>query len=86
VPALILTAEDDPFVPVGPFQHPAVIGNPYVTTVVTRHGGHCAFVEHAAGEYDGYWAEEEVVRFVTTHADGPSASAQTPVPSLPLRA
>lgn len=86
VPALILTAEDDPFVPVGPFQHPAVTGNPLVTTIVTRHGGHCAFVEHATGEYDGYWAEEEVVRFVTAHADGPSASAQTPAPSLPLRA
>ena len=47
VPALILTAEDDPFVPVEPFQHPAVTGNPRVTTIVTRHGGHCAFVEHA---------------------------------------
>jgi predicted alpha/beta-fold hydrolase len=86
VPALILTAEDDPFVPVAPFRHPAVTGNPCVTTIVTRHGGHCAFVGHAAGEYDGYWAEEEVVRFVTAHASGPSASVQTPAPSLPLRA
>ena len=86
VPALILTAEDDPFVPVEPFQHPAVTGNPRVTTVVTRHGGHCAFVEYATPEYDGYWAEEEVVRFVTAHADGPSTSARTPAPSLPLRA
>jgi predicted alpha/beta-fold hydrolase len=86
VPTLILTAEDDPFVPIEPFRHPDVTGNPFVTTVVTRFGGHCAFVEHALSEYDGYWAEEQVVRFVTSHADGPSASAQTPVPSLPLRA
>ncbi len=50
---------------VAPFHHPAVTGNPRVTTVVTPHGGHCAFVEHATGDYDGYWAEEEVVRFVT---------------------
>ena len=36
VPALILTAEDDPFVPPEPFRDPAVAGNPHVTTVVTR--------------------------------------------------
>jgi predicted alpha/beta-fold hydrolase len=68
VPALILTAEDDPFVPVEPFRDPAVVNNPFVKVVVTPHGGHCAFVEKRNGEYDGYWAEREVVRFVTTHA------------------
>jgi predicted alpha/beta-fold hydrolase len=86
VPALILTAEDDPFVPVEPFQDPAVAGNARVTTIVTRHGGHCAFVERALGDYDGYWAEQEVVRFVTAHATVPSTFARAPVPSLPLRA
>jgi predicted alpha/beta-fold hydrolase len=86
VPALILTAKDDPFVPVEPFQHPSVTGNPRVTTVVTAYGGHCAFVAHPTRDYDGYWAEEEVVRFVTAHANGPSTSARTPVPSLSLRA
>jgi predicted alpha/beta-fold hydrolase len=65
VPALILAAEDDPFVPVGPFRDPTVVNNPFVTVVVTPHGGHCAFVEKGNGEYDGYWAEREVVRFVT---------------------
>ncbi len=86
VPTLILTAEDDPFVPIEPFQHPSVTSNPNVTAVVTRHGGHCAFVEHAIDGYDGYWAEEQVVRFVTTHAGGSSAASQTPALSLPLRA
>jgi len=65
VPTLILTAEDDPFVPPHPFRSGAVTGNPCITTVVTPTGGHCAFVEHRNGEYDGYWAEREVVRFVT---------------------
>jgi uncharacterized protein len=68
VPALILTAADDPFVPVDPFREPSVVNNPNVRVVVTPHGGHCAFVERGNGEYDGYWAEREVVRFVTTHA------------------
>jgi hypothetical protein len=65
VPTLILTAEDDPFVPSHPFRAPAVADNPCITTVVTPHGGHCAFVEHGNGDYDGYWAEREVVKFAT---------------------
>jgi predicted alpha/beta-fold hydrolase len=65
VPALIVTAEDDPFVPPQPFRDPAVAGNPSITTIVTANGGHCAFVERGNGEYDGYWAEREVVRFAT---------------------
>ena len=65
VPALILTAEDDPFVPPEPFRAPAVANNPNVTVVITPHGGHCAYVERPDGTYDGYWAEREIVRFVT---------------------
>ena len=49
VPTLILTAENDPFVPPDPFRDPTVTGNPHITTVVTREGGHCAFVEHSDG-------------------------------------
>ena len=75
VPALILTAQDDPFVPTGAFSDPAVTGNPHITVVITPHGGHCAFVEPPQPEYDGYWAEREIVRFVTTVA---SAKALRP--------
>ena len=67
VPALILTAEDDPFVPPEPFRAPAVVDNPNVTVVITPHGGHCAYVERANGTYDGYWAEREIVRFADEH-------------------
>jgi predicted alpha/beta-fold hydrolase len=67
VPALILTAEDDPFVPAEPFRASAVVNNPNVTVAITPHGGHCAYVERADGSYDGYWAEREIVRFATTH-------------------
>jgi predicted alpha/beta-fold hydrolase len=71
VPALILTAADDPFVPVGPFRDPAVTGNPNITVVVTPHGGHCAYLERANGDYDGYWAEREIVRFINGHTSSP---------------
>jgi predicted alpha/beta-fold hydrolase len=67
LPALILTAEDDPFVPTAAFTSEPVTKNPAITVVMTRHGGHCAFVEQPVNGYDGYWAEREVVRFVTAH-------------------
>ncbi len=65
VPTLIITAADDPFVPPGPFRDPAVTGNRHVRVIVTPHGGHCGFVEQRSGTYDGYWAEREIVKFIT---------------------
>jgi predicted alpha/beta-fold hydrolase len=88
VPALILTAEDDPFVPSPPFRDPAVTGNPHLRVQITGAGGHCAFLERAADGYDGYWAEREIVRFVTAQAPVPdpaSTASRTQVPSRPLR-
>ena len=70
VPALILTAEDDPFVPTVPFRSAEIAGNANVTVVVTPHGGHCAYLERAANGYDGYWAEREILRFAELHARG----------------
>ena len=64
VPALIITAEDDPFVPVEPFRDPKVTSNPHVTLVVTKHGGHCGFATDSDGrDDDGYWAERQIVSF-----------------------
>ena len=63
VPSLVITAEDDPFIALAPFRDPKVAGNPAITLVVTRHGGHCGFIESARDGYDGYWAERELVDF-----------------------
>jgi uncharacterized protein len=63
IPALILTAADDPFVPQESFRDPTVADNPNITTIVTSHGGHCGFVGAPNG-YDGYWAEQMIVDFV----------------------
>jgi predicted alpha/beta-fold hydrolase len=63
VPTLIITAKDDPFVPDAPFRGPEVAGNPHITLVITPNGGHCAYLERPSGEYDGYWAEREILRF-----------------------
>ena len=63
VPALVITAQDDPFVPVAPFRDPALTSNPNVTVVITDHGGHCGFLEEPKDGDDGYWAERAAVDF-----------------------
>ncbi|MCX6543040.1 MAG: alpha/beta fold hydrolase [Acidobacteria bacterium] len=67
VPALIVAAEDDPFIPVEPFRDPKVTGNPHIALRITRHGGHCGYIENANDGYDGYWAEQQVVEFAAAH-------------------
>jgi predicted alpha/beta-fold hydrolase len=68
VPALVITADDDPFVPPQPFRDPQVTGNPHITTITCSRGGHCGFVGPASGHDDGYWAEQQIVDFVIRHA------------------
>ncbi|MGE3955793.1 MAG: YheT family hydrolase [Vicinamibacterales bacterium] len=63
VPALVITAEDDPFVPPGPFRSPVLHANPHLDVRITKHGGHCGFIGPASGDDDGYWAETQIVRF-----------------------
>jgi uncharacterized protein len=65
VPTLIVSAQDDPFVPPEPFCDRAVTDNPAITVVLTPEGGHCGFVSEARTyDDDGYWAERRVVDFV----------------------
>jgi predicted alpha/beta-fold hydrolase len=88
VPALIITAADDPFVPPAPFRDPRVTGNPCITLHLCDHGGHCGFVGEGRGDDDGYWAEDSIVEFIQRQAsrDAASAGDQTPAPSPLLRA
>jgi predicted alpha/beta-fold hydrolase len=70
LPALVVTAQDDPFVPLAPFQDPKVVGNPHITVLACQSGGHCGFVGPASGEDDGYWAEKQIVEFVEQQSRG----------------
>jgi predicted alpha/beta-fold hydrolase len=64
VPALVITSEDDPFVPPDPFHSPVLAANPHIELHITEHGGHCGFVGARSGDDDGYWAETQIVNFV----------------------
>ncbi len=65
VPALIVTATDDPFVPAAQFDEPAVAGNPCIVRRIEHGGGHCGFISTANGD-DGYWAEARAVEFLAS--------------------
>jgi predicted alpha/beta-fold hydrolase len=62
VPTLIITAQDDPFIPIESFRRTEISGNPFIRLVVTAHGGHCAFIS-ASGGAERFWAESRVVEF-----------------------
>jgi len=67
LPALVIAAEDDPFVPAESFRKPELAGNPHITLKLTPHGGHCAFVGPRTAGDDGYWAERAIVDFAEAH-------------------
>ncbi len=70
IPALIITAADDPFVPSATFDHPTLTGNPNIHVIVTEHGGHCGFLGTPSDNSDGYWAEKMIVDFASRHTRG----------------
>jgi predicted alpha/beta-fold hydrolase len=67
IPTLIIHAEDDPFIPFGPMLEPAVTTNPYILLIVTKQGGHVAFLSAnhrtSLSNTDRFWAENRVVDF-----------------------
>jgi predicted alpha/beta-fold hydrolase len=68
VPALIITAQDDPFVPYRMFKD-AVVGNPAIQFVAPEHGGHCGFLQRAQPHEDRYWAENRLLEFLVHDAE-----------------
>jgi predicted alpha/beta-fold hydrolase len=73
VPALIIHAENDPFIRIQPQTLRRIAANPNITYIETDDGGHCAFLGEPNGGCngdapdDGRWAEHEVVEFVAGH-------------------
>jgi predicted alpha/beta-fold hydrolase len=62
VPTLIVTAQDDPFVPFASFSDSAVTKNANIRVIAPEHGGHCAFISRYAGDAR-FWAEACVMDF-----------------------
>jgi predicted alpha/beta-fold hydrolase len=60
VPALVIHAQDDPFIPFKAFDNPAFRENPNLRLLAPRFGGHVAFLSR---QEPRFWAEEQALRF-----------------------
>ena len=69
VPLLLITAQDDPFVPYASFLRARIEENPCVNFVTPEHGGHCGFISRYEGA-ERFWAEERILEFVERLAWG----------------
>jgi predicted alpha/beta-fold hydrolase len=73
VPTLIVTSQDDPFVPFASFSDPALANNAHIRVIAPERGGHCAFISRYAGNAR-FWAEACVMEFFASQ-DSRSASS-----------
>jgi uncharacterized protein len=62
VPTLVITAEDDPFVPIRAIRASGIERNPVVRFNAPAHGGHCGFISRESGA-NRFWAEPRIVDF-----------------------
>jgi uncharacterized protein len=62
VPMLMITAQDDPFVPYASFLAAKINANPAIQFVAPQHGGHCGFISKHSGS-ERFWAEQRIVEF-----------------------
>jgi predicted alpha/beta-fold hydrolase len=69
VPFLMITAQDDPFVPYESFLRTKIRDNPSIQFVAPAHGGHCGFISKHSGS-ERFWAEQRIVDFCAMHTVG----------------
>jgi uncharacterized protein len=67
-PTLILTAQDDPFVPFSTFERSDLRENPNIRLVTPRYGGHCGFISQESGD-ERFWCEARIVEFCREHSN-----------------
>jgi predicted alpha/beta-fold hydrolase len=61
VPALVIQAKDDTFIPFETFHHPAFATSPNLRLLATEHGGHLGFIARAGQRF---WVDEAAMEFV----------------------
>jgi hypothetical protein len=72
VPTVIVTAQDDPFVPYSSFSDPAIANNSHIRVIAPEHGGHCAFISRYAGDARR-WAEACVMQLFANRQSLPAS-------------
>ena len=61
VPALLIQAKDDTFVPFAIYESAAVRSNPWIRLMATEHGGHLGFIGRAPHRL---WSDEAIMEWI----------------------
>jgi hypothetical protein len=61
VPALLIQAKDDTFVPFAIYQSAAVRSNPWIELRATQHGGHLGFIGRGPNRL---WLDEAIMEWI----------------------
>jgi predicted alpha/beta-fold hydrolase len=64
IPTLIITAQDDPFIPYEIFQHSSLHHNSLIELLAPFHGGHCGFFQRHQTAEDPFWAENRIIAWI----------------------
>lgn len=76
IPALLIHAEDDPFLPAHAIPSAEALSNPMIQFVMHPVGGHVGFLEGTPTK-PSFWAEVEGARFLAEHLHGASRQYQS---------
>ena len=64
IPTLIITAQDDPFIPYPIFDNPSLKENTFIQLLSPTHGGHCGFFQCRQSQEDPFWAENRIIDWI----------------------
>lgn len=78
VPTIIVTAQDDPFIPYSMFSLPAIHQNQHIQLAAPYYGGHCGFVQQYRRDEDRFWVENRIVESIGLSGAG---TARRPRPT-----
>ena len=81
VPTVILTAQDDPVVPISMFKRQPL--SSYIEFVAPRHGGHLGFISRGSSDPDRHWMDWRICDWITAQESGsldPNQVADTSYP------
>ncbi len=68
IPTVIITTQDDPFIPSSMFSTSNITRNPFIELMITRYGGHCGFFQRHQSTEDNYWVENRLIEMISQHA------------------
>ena len=64
VPALLVQAKDDTFIPYAIYESPALRANPCIQLVTTEYGGHLGFLGRRPHRF---WLDDAIMEWIETH-------------------